>query len=154
MDYLIRKVADHEINEAFSLIWRTFSEFIAPDYTKEAVNNFKKNFIDNINYRENFIQGKEVMYGAYIKEQLVGVLSVRDTDFISCAFVDKKYHRRGIAGKLFNHVIPILKENSVKKIRLNSSPYAVPFYHSMGFKNLGKEQVYQGILFTPMELIL
>ncbi len=154
MDYLIKKVVDDEINDAFSLIWRTFSEFVAPDYTEEAIDNFKKNFIDNINYRDAFIQGNEVMYGAYVKNELAGVLSVRGADFISCVFVDKKYHRKGIAGELLNKVTLVLKENGVEKIRLNSSPYAVPFYHSIGFKDLAKQQVYQGILFTPMELIL
>ena len=154
MKYIIKKVTDNEIDEGFLLIWKTFSEFVAPDYSKEAIENFKKNFIDNIDYRNMFVNGNEVMYGAYINDELAGVLSVRGTNFISCVFVDKKYHRKGIASKLFNEVISILKENGVDSIRLNSSPYAVPFYHSIGFKDLGVQQEFQGILFTPMELIL
>ena len=150
----IKSVGEDELDVAFSLIWRTFSEFIAPDYTKEAVANFKRNFIDNKEYREAFTVGKEVMYGFYIEEKLAAVLSIRGQNFVSCAFVDKKYHRRGIASKLFGYVLPILKESGVSSLKLNSSPYAVPFYHSIGFHDLGQQQVYKGILFTPMELIL
>lgn len=153
MNYLIKQVDDDKLSDGFSLIWRTFCEFVAPDYTKEAVNNFKTNFIDNPNYKDAYIFGNEIMYGAYVEGELAGVLSVRGGDFISCAFVDKKYQRRGIAGELFKKIVPILKDNGVKKIRLNSSPYAVPFYHSIGFKDLGNQQVYEGIKFTPMELI-
>lgn len=154
MDYLIKEVYGEEISDAFSLIWTTFSEFVAPDYTKEAVNNFKNNFIDSIDYKEKFMNRQEVMFGAYDNDKLIGVLSVRGAEFISCFFVDKRYHRKGVAGNLFAHVIPKLKEAGVKKLRLNSSPYAVPFYYSIGFKDLAQQQVYQGILFTPMELIL
>lgn len=154
MEYLIRKVKDTELDRAFSLIWRTFLEFVAPDYTEEAVDNFKRNIIDNMDYRTFFTSGKEVMYGAYSKDELLGVVSVRGSDFISCVFVNKAYHRNGIAKALFSQVISDLKKQEVKSIKLNSTPYAVPFYHSIGFKDLGKQQTYQGILFTPMELKL
>ncbi|MDU1413830.1 MAG: GNAT family N-acetyltransferase [Clostridium sp.] len=80
-------------------------------------------------------------------EELLNCLEKNEKDGII-------YHRKGIASKLFNEVISILKENGVDSIRLNSSPYAVPFYHSIGFKDLGVQQEFQGILFTPMELIL
>ena len=35
---------------------------------------------------------------------------------------------------------------------VNSSPYAVPIYHKLGFKDTGSEQVVNGLRFTPMEL--
>jgi len=34
---------------------------------------------------------------------------------------------------------------------VNSSPYAVPIYHKLGFKDTGSEQVVNGLRFTPME---
>ena len=35
---------------------------------------------------------------------------------------------------------------------VNSSPYAVPVYHKLGFKDTGSEQMVNGLRFTPMEL--
>ncbi|MGL4730078.1 MAG: GNAT family N-acetyltransferase [Clostridium sp.] len=154
MDYIIKKVTNNDLDTAFSLIGETFSEFIAPDYSQEAVDNFFKNFIGNNNFKEGFKNGKQIMYGAYIKETLVGVMSIREDNHVSCVFVNKKYHRQGIATKLFNHMISELKNRQIKKITLHASPYAVPFYHSIGFKDLAKQQTFQGILFTPMEYTL
>ncbi len=94
------------------------------------------------------------MYGSYIDEKLVGVISIREVKFVSCFFVDKEYHRKGIASMLFNHILSELKEKQVEKITLNASPYAVPFYHAIGFKDLDKQQEYKGIIYTPMEFIV
>jgi len=47
-----------------------------------------------------------------------------------------------------------LKQKHVDKITLNASPYAVPFYRAIGFKDLDEQQEYKGILYTPMEFIL
>ena len=154
MEYIIRKVGNEELEKAFSLIWNTFSEFIAPDYSKEAVVNFKVNFIENEDFKGCFKNGNQVMYGAYIDEKLVGVISIREVKFVSCFFVDKEYHRKGIASMLFNHILSELKEKQVEKITLNASPYAVPFYHAIGFKDLDKQQEYKGIIYTPMEFIV
>lgn len=38
------------------------------------------------------------------------------------------------------------------KITLNASPYAVPFYHTLGFIDIDDQKEYNGILYTPMEL--
>ncbi|MBR2256157.1 MAG: GNAT family N-acetyltransferase, partial [Blautia sp.] len=40
-----------------------------------------------------------------------------------------------------------------QKITLNSSPYGLPFYKALGFKETGSEQTVNGICFTPMEKI-
>ena len=34
---------------------------------------------------------------------------------------------------------------------VNSSPYAVPIYHKLGFYDVDSEQVVKGVRFTPME---
>lgn len=154
MEYLIRKVANEELEKAFSLIWITFSEFIAPDYSKEAVVNFRVNFIENEEFKDCFKNGSQVMYGAYLEEKLVGIISIRESKFVSCFFVDKEYHRKGVATRLFNHIVSELKEKQIEKITLNASPYAVPFYHAIGFKDLDTEQEYKGISYTPMDYLL
>jgi len=154
MGYIIKKVETKELENAFSLIWNTFSEFIAPDYTEEAVVNFRVNFIENEDFKECFKNGNQIMYGAYLKERLVGVISIKENKFVSCFFVDKEHHRNGIATMLFNHMVSKLKQKHVDKITLNASPYAVPFYRAIGFKDLDEQQEYKGILYTPMEFIL
>lgn len=154
MNYLIRRVESKELDKAFSLIWNVFSEFVAPDYSKEAVDNFKNNFIESEEFKERFKNGKQFMYGAYLEQEITGIISVSENNHVSCVFVDKEFHRKGIATNLFNYMITELRKKKVEKITLNASPYAVPFYHEIGFKDLSKEQNFQGIVFTPMEFIL
>lgn len=152
MEYLIRKVEYEEIDQAFSLIWNTFSEFVAPDYNPEGINTFRREFIETKDFKARFNNGTQIMYGAYSEEKLLGVISISDKGNISCLFVDKEYHRRGIASMLLRHMISILKEKRIETITLKASPYAVPFYHAIGFNDLDKQQEYNGIIYIPMEL--
>ena len=40
------------------------------------------------------------------------------------------------------------------KVTVNASPYAVGFYHKLGFTDMEKEKEEDGVRFTPMSLIL
>lgn len=40
-----------------------------------------------------------------------------------------------------------------KEFTVNSSPYAVPIYHKLGFRDTDKEQTVDGLRFTPMMYI-
>lgn len=148
----IDKVEQTQLEEAFQLIWNAFLEFVAPDYTNEGIDNFYNEYIVGMNFRERFINRKEIMYGAYIDGKLTGVLSISEKNTVSCVFVDGKYHRMGVGKKMFDMVIEELREKGIEKIKLNASPYAVPFYHYIGFKDTGVQAMYKGIVYTPMEL--
>ena len=71
---------------------------------------------------------------------------------ICMLFVDKEYHKKGIGKKLVEIAINICKScnNELKTVTVNSSPYAVEFYHKIGFKDIENEKIEDGIRFTPM----
>jgi GNAT superfamily N-acetyltransferase len=154
MEYLIRKMYYEELDKAFKLIWNTFLEFVAQDFSKEGIDTFRCDFIENKDFKDRFKNGNQIMYGGYSKEKLVGVVSISTNNHVSCVFIDKHYHRNGIATILFNQIFSELKEKQVEKISLNASPYAVPFYHAIGFKDLDGQQTFHGMLYTPMVLML
>lgn len=149
----IKNVKENELESAFQLIWNVFKEFVAPDYQERGIKTFYEKFIENNEFRAKFKEGREIMYGAYVEGELKGVLSV-GRSHISCVFVDGKYHRRGIGRKLFQTVIEELKTNGIKEIKLNASPYAVEFYRRLGFKDIGERSEYEGIVYTPMKMLL
>ena len=67
-------------------------------------------------------------------------------------FVDKDYHRQGIARQLFDTVISELTINpDNKEITVNSSPYAVVVYKHLGFIKTAEQQEKNGMLFVPMK---
>ena len=152
--YLIRRMQHDELDMAFALIWEVFKQFVASDYTDEGVDYFYKQFITGQDFRDKFLDNRQAMYGSFDNDRLIGVLAISKNNHISCLFVDGSYHRKGVATKLLLKIAAELKQQGVKKIKLNAAPYAIPFYHAIGFTDIGAESIYQGIRYTPMELQL
>ena len=48
----------------------------------------------------------------------------------------------------------LLSEVGVSRVTVNASPYGLGFYHRLGFRDLGSEQIDDGIRYTPMEFVL
>lgn len=152
--YLIRRVNHDELDTAFALIWKVFKQFVAPDYTDEGVDFFYNQFIIGQDFRDKFLDNRQTMYGSFDNDYLIGVLSISKNNHISCLFVYENYQRKGVATKLLLKIAAELKQQGVTKISLNASPYAIPFYHAIGFTDTGAENIYHGIRYTPMELQL
>ena len=71
-------------------------------------------------------------------------------------YVDKQFHRKGIARELINRGLDHIRSNSpvAKQVTVNSSTYARAFYENMGFRKTEEEKTIHGILHVPMSLIL
>ena len=138
----IKRIADNQIFSAIDLIWTTFMQFEAPDYSEEGIQSFR-----------DFIEKKEIantleFWGAYDDDELKGVIATREErKHICCFFVKAQYHRQGIGRKLWEY---LLENNPNEIITVNSSPYAVPIYHKLGFVDTDTEQLSDGIRYTPM----
>ena len=139
----IRKIKYAQIDSAVDLIWKTFLQFEAPDYSEEGVQSFR-----------DFIRNKEIIqslefFGAYENEELRGVIATHENrKHICCFFVKAQYHRQGIGKKLWEYV---LNNSQNLFFTVHSSPYAVPVYHKLGFVDMDSEQLADGIRFTPMK---
>ena len=82
-------------------------------------------------------------------EKLIGIIGIRaDKNHICFFFVDGIYHRQGVGRRMFHY---LLNDYVGKTITLNSSPYGVPFYKTIGFVSRDEEKTINGIRFTPME---
>ena len=140
----IRKIENKlEIQKALELIWETFLRFEAPDYSEEGIKSFK-DFIDD----EAMVNTLE-FFGAYEDGMLRGVIATNENrKHICCFFVKAEFHRQGTGRKLWEYVL----ENSGHRLfTVNSSPYAVPVYHKLGFADTARERVEDGIRYTPMK---
>lgn len=153
-NYVIKNIDFDNIGEAFKLVKNVFMEFDAPDYSQEGINEFIEQIIENQEFINKFKTGEQIMIGAFHDDKIIGVLSISIRNHISLIFVDKKYHRMGIATKLFNEIHSRLQLKNIDKIKLNSSPYAIPFYEKIGFVSTDIEQTKNGIRYTPMEFTL
>lgn len=147
----IVKLNKDDIKDAIDLVWKVFQEFEGPYYSKEGVEEYK-NFLYSNAIIDRFDKKEMLFWGYKDKDNLVGVIATRGTNHISMLFVNKEYHKQGIASDL----IQVVKERCEGQcnITVNSSPYAIDFYHKLGFSDTGKELTMDGIRFTPMSCLL
>lgn len=139
----IRKIDNEQTTNAIQLIWTTFLQFEAPDYSDEGVQSFRR-----------FIENKDILktleyFGAYENSELKGIIATKNNrKHICCFFVKAKYHRQGIGRRLWEY---ILNNSKNEEFTVNSSPYAVPVYHKLGFVDTDSEQLTDGMRYTPMK---
>ncbi|MGN1160514.1 MAG: GNAT family N-acetyltransferase [Lachnospiraceae bacterium] len=152
--YICRAAYRDEWQEAMGLAWRVFLRFDAADYPEEGVKSFY-NFVTDSALQRMFIVGSYQMFCAFENGKMVGMITLRESEHISLLFVDGAHHKKGIGTKLVDEVRNyILTEVGGSRITVHSSPYAVNFYHKLGFRDLAPEQEADGIRFTPMEFYL
>lgn len=141
----IQQINNSQIEEAINLIWETFLQFEAPDYSDEGIKSFQ-DFIEN----QEIVKSLE-LFGAYDNDELKGVIATNDNrKHICCFFVKAQCHRQGTGRMLWEY---ILNNSKNSLFTVNSSPYAVPFYHKLGFVDIDSERLSDGIRFTPMKFI-
>ena len=140
---LIRQLKQEEFSEALALAWEVFKEYEAPDYSEEGTLEFYKSIHDPDYLNQLWV------VGAFLEDRLAGIMATRsEGTHVALFFVQGKYHRQGIGKQLFQAA---LEKCPSDIMTVNSSPYAVPVYHRLGFADTDKEQVVNGIRFTPME---
>lgn len=143
-----------EWEDAMGLAWTTFLEFEAQDYSPEGVRNFE-DFITDEGLKRMFLSGSYQMLTAYSCRKLIGMITLRNQMHISLLFVDKHYHRCGVGRMLVRRLASYVRDELGKqRMTVNASPYGVPFYHRVGFRDLGPEKQQDGIIYTPMEYLL
>ena len=148
----VRPIENNEWEDAMGLAWRTFLKFEGDVYSSEGIQNFR-DFITDQTLRRMFLTGKYKVYGAFYRGQLIGVASLRDKEHVSLLFVDENYHKNGIGRKLLETLKDFEKSIGGYRLTVHSSPYAVGFYHKVGFVDTNLQQLKDGISFTPMSWI-
>lgn len=149
--YTVRPAYREEWDDAMALAWRTFMRFEANDYTEEGIESFQ-NFITDTVLHRMFVMGAYQLFVAYENGRVVGMISLRNETHISLLFVEASCHNRGIGRALIEYVCDYVRnEEGYWKITVNAAPYAVGFYHKLGFRDTMEEQASEGIRYTPME---
>ena len=138
----VRVLVEKDIAKAKDVVLEVFMQYEAPEYPQEGVDTFVRCMNDS-----EWVSALK-FYGAYMEEELVGVIATRNNgNHIALFFVKGECHKQGIGRKLFEEVV---KNNKGDAITVNSSPYAVGISEHLGFSKLQEEQLADGIRYTPM----
>ena len=132
--------------EVCNLVARTFNEFIAPEFSEEGVDEFFK--YSNPRALKRRLESGYFAIVSEVDGKLAGMIELKANNHISMLYVDKTFHRRGIAKELIKEVMPLLSKSS--DITVNSSRYAVPFYEKLGFIQFEDERTIYGVIHVPM----
>lgn len=150
----IRELEIKDLGEAMSLVWEVFVKYQGCDYSEEGISSFKE-FIKIESITEGYYTGVYKFWGCFEDGILLGVICKRDLCHLAMLFVKGETHKSGIGKLLFETLRDdIRRDKLIKKITVNSSPYAVGFYKRMGFEETDKEKCINGIKFTPMVFCL
>ncbi|XOB63695.1 GNAT family N-acetyltransferase [Campylobacterota bacterium DY0563] len=99
---------------------------------------------------EERIKSKDFIHYIYIKDKkLVGFISIKNKNHLFHLFVDKNFHKQGIARRLWNCVCENIDTNNME---VNASLFAIKVYESLGFKICDKEKFYLELKFQPMKI--
>lgn len=154
MKQTVRPLKMKEWDFAMQLAWDTFLVYEAPEYSREGVRNFHE-FVKGEELKNMFALGEYMAWGAFDEEDVMtGVLGIRKHWHISLLFVEPSLHHQGIATNLLRHAFKEALSSGITVMTVNSSPYAVGFYHKMGFTDLDHEKTTDGIRYTPMSIEL
>jgi Predicted acyltransferase len=153
-DCAIEKFRTGEEPRISNLIRTVFDEFVAPGYS-DAGNNFFYDYIGPEKIRERFLNGN-VLLTAQNQGEIVGFIEVRDGNHISLLFVDKSWHKKGIAKRLLAKAVALCREKNSgwNYFEVNASPYSEKIYDRMGFKKTSDIQNVNGLKFIPMKMEL
>ncbi len=147
---VIRAAYSDEWEDAMGLAWKTFLRFEAEDYSEEGVASFQ-DFITDQSLRRVFLRGEYQLFVAVYRNEIIGLISLRDRNHISLLFVEESFHKQGVGKALMNYLkYYMFTEMGEVSVTVNSSPYAVGFYHRTGFEDTAIELTKEGIRYTPM----
>ena len=150
-NYTFRMAVERDWEPAMKLAWETFLIFEAQEYGEEGIKSFR-DFISDQWLKNMFLKGQYQMMVALHEDKLIGFITVRNQCHISLLFVDKRYHRRGIGSVLIEKLGEyLITEVGVDYMTVDSAPYALQFYHKLGFWDLAPQQNQKGIIYTSMK---
>ena len=149
---MVKEVVAEDVERALDLVNRVFSEFVAVDYAEQGKSTFESYLKSKLReVSASLASGDKKMWAYYQGDEILGVIATQGISHISLLFVEKAYHRQGIARQLFDVVREELRRHEhVTQMTVNSSPYALETYARLGFTKTGERQEKDGIIFIPM----
>jgi ribosomal protein S18 acetylase RimI-like enzyme len=148
----IRSLVPDDIPAAAALLRRAAEEFILHESTPANGAIFLAE--QGEEGMRSFLAKGFVYHVAEVDGELAGFIAVRERSHVYSLYVDKRFHRRGIARALWDAArAAAIGPGHPGFFTVNASNHALPFYASLGFVPTAPTQA--GIVrYNPMRLAL
>ena len=116
---------------------KEYTDYMEPEIL-ELYNSVEwSNYVNNPEMLKNAFKGSLKIYGAYVKDKLVGLIRVVG-DGYSCVFIqdiliNPEFQRKGIGSALLQRILDEYKNVYQKHLFTQYTEKTVQFYRSMGF---------------------
>lgn len=149
----IRPLAPSDFPAVARLLRELATEFIVHESPPEGAANFLRE--NDEQGLRGFVERGHVYHVALVDGELAGFIAVRDASHLFHMFVDKRYHGRGIARRMWDVAREAARAaGNPGWFTVNASNYALPVYTGWGFVPTAPRQCVKGLYFTPMRLEL
>jgi ribosomal protein S18 acetylase RimI-like enzyme len=148
----IRSLVPDDIPAAAALLRRAAEEFILHESTPANRAVFLAE--QGEDGMRGFLAKGFVYHVAEVDGELAGFIAIRERSHVYSLYVDKRFHRRGIARALWDAArAAAVGPGHPGFFTVNASNHALPFYASLGFVPTAPTQT--GIVrYNPMRLAL
>jgi ribosomal protein S18 acetylase RimI-like enzyme len=148
----IRSLTPDDIPAASALLRRAAEEFILHESTPADGAVFLAE--QGEQGMRSFLAKGYVYHLAEVDGTLAGFIAIRERSHVYSLYVDSRFHRRGIARRLWETARDAaLGPGHPGAFTVNSSNHALPFYASLGFVPTAPTQA--GIVrYNPMRLVI
>lgn len=150
-DVILRSAIIADSKQICKVVEITFMENVAPNYSPEGIKFF--NDLIRIEYFQEKINIGNPIFVAEKRNEIIGVIEIRENCHIARFFVLPGYQKEGIGRALYKMAKKecIKRNKNLSQITVNASPNAKPAYQKLGFIETGKEEEANGMKYIPMK---
>ena len=129
-----------------SRLSQLINELTSYIFEKEVPKWFEDELLED-SFKQRIFSDEYEHFVYVIENKIVGFITIKNKNHLFHLFVDKKYHKKGIAKELWNY---IKAHYDVSNMSVNASLFSTKIYESFGFKISGEESEYLGLKYHPM----
>jgi ribosomal protein S18 acetylase RimI-like enzyme len=149
---LIRPLDPADLPACARLLRASALEFIVHESSLEGACTFLRE--NDEEGMRGYVSAGHVYHVAVDGGEIAGFIAVRDNSHIFHMFIDKRWHRQGLARRLWDVArAATLTRGGSGSFTVNASNYAVPVYTALGFERTAPTQCLKGLYFNPMRFV-
>lgn len=141
----IRQLNEKKAKEMSELIWKSAYRAEKEKMSERDLERFR-DLISPISLKMNVFCDETLVFGAFEKNDLVGVAAIRTNGELILMYVHPQRLRCGIGSALIRRI----EKKAKSSIQVLSSDSGVLFYEKHGFVPSGDRRSENGIFITPM----
>ncbi|MFC4931262.1 GNAT family N-acetyltransferase [Massilia sp. GCM10023247] len=146
---IIRPCEDPDLPAMARLFRASALEFIVHESPREGACTFLREN-DEAGLRA-YVRSGHAYHVALEEDELAGFIAIRNNDHLFHLFVDRRWHRQGLARRLWEVArSAAIERGGSGSFTVNASSYAVPVYEAFGFERTGPLQCVKGLTVNPM----